>query len=50
MLEGTFAFALTYTGMPGEPTTHAAHDHLDVWFLELGPTVPRAILQCYSET
>ena len=50
MLEGTFAFALTYSGMPGEPTTYAAHDHLDIWFLNLRPTVPRAILQCYSGT
>ena len=54
MLEGTFAFALTKTGRPGEPTTYAAHDHLDTWFLDLDPTVPRAyiraILQCYSGT
>ena len=52
MVQGTFAFALIETGSPGEPTTDAAHDHLDTWFLDLGPTVPsayvRAILQCYS--
>ena len=44
------AFVLTYTGIQGEPTTYAAHDHLDMWFLDLGATVPWAILQCCPET